>query len=81
MSSPSMMMSPTVDPNAERERATTSSHLLLHRHCACHGIDGAGELDQHAVAGRLGDVFGDLGDASAAKGEASDAPLDSYFRG
>jgi hypothetical protein len=37
-------------------------HTHLHGNGATHGIDGAGELDQHAVAGGLDDTAGILGD-------------------
>ncbi len=39
-------------------------HFPLNRNCASHGVDGACELDQHAVAGRLDNpplVRGDFG--------------------
>ena len=31
-------------------------HLALHRHRACHRVNGAGELNQHAVTGGLDDA-------------------------
>lgn len=36
--------------------AVAFRHFLLHRHRAGHGINNAGELDQHAIARRLDDA-------------------------
>ena len=57
-------------------------HPLLKRHGACHGIDGTGELNQHAVTGRLDDaaiVPGDRGidDFTAVVFKASSVPTSS----
>src|ERR1035438_4838420 len=69
MSSPSIMISPILIPiRVLHLRADCARCLLRHFplncNCARHGIDGACELDQHAVAGRLDDpalVRGDGG--------------------
>ena len=46
-----------IDPDAEHEalvgQCSSASHGFLDRDGAAHGVDRAGELDQHAVAGEL----------------------------
>ena len=68
MSPSSMMMSPTIDADAEfdapvgRHVGVALRHSALHLDGAAHRIDDAGELDQDAVAGGLDDAAAVLGD-------------------
>src|SRR5205085_1659018 len=44
------------DPEIEWHRLVLSGHAALYLHRATRGINGAGELDQHAIAGSLDDA-------------------------
>ena len=52
------------DPLAFGDVGVTVLHPLLHAHGAAYGVDDRGELDQHAVTGRLDDAPLVLGDQS-----------------
>jgi hypothetical protein len=47
---------PELNPNTRRHARVLIGYTLLYLHRAPCGIDGAGELDQHAVAGGLYDA-------------------------
>ena len=51
-----------LDPSLRRHRLVPLGHAALHIDRAAHGIDRAGELDQHPIAGGLDDTAAMAGD-------------------
>jgi hypothetical protein len=58
---------PKFDPELLRDAGILSGDTALDLHCASCGVDGAGELHQHAITGSLDDTAAMRGDCGVDK--------------